>query len=162
MSEMTARHPLLDEIEGRLEADGITEANLHDILDRVLRHFGGAVGTIHRLDPDTGMLQLRASRGLPETLLPKTRQIPIGKGMAGLAAERRQPVQVCNLQTDAGCVAKPAAKETRMEGSIAVPMLVAGGLRGVLGVGKPVVHEFSAEETALLLEIARKIGEFMR
>jgi signal transduction protein with GAF and PtsI domain len=161
MSEMTLRHPLLDEIGVRLEKEGATDASLHDILDRVLRHFDGAVGTIHRLDPDSGMLQLRASRGLPEVLLPRTQMIPIGKGMAGLAAQRRQPVQVCNLQTDTGCVAKPGAKETKMEGSIAVPMLVADRLHGVLGVGKPVVHEFSAEETALLAQIAGKIGEFL-
>jgi putative methionine-R-sulfoxide reductase with GAF domain len=161
MSETDAPHPLLDEIEDCLARDGATDASLHDVLDRVLRHFGGAVGTIHRLDPSSGLLQLRAQRGLPEMLLPRTQLIPIGKGMAGLAAERRQPVQVCNLQADTCGVAKPGARETRMEGSIAVPMLVADRLHGVLGVGKPVIHEFSAEETVLLSEIAGRIGKFL-
>jgi len=85
--------------------------------------------------------------------------VPIGKGMAGIAAERRQPVQVCNLQTDNSGVARPAAKETRMEGSIAVPMLVGDGLKGVLGVAKPVAYDFTEAETGSLLEIAAAIGD---
>lgn len=159
MPDIVSQHPLRDEVERLLEKEGVTAAGLHAILDRVLRHFGCAVGTIHRLDPEAGLLRLQAQRGIPEKLRTNVDCIPLGKGMAGLAAERRQPVQVCNLQTDASGVAQPAAKETRMEGSIAVPMLVAGAVRGVLGVAKPVAHEFSAAETALLQEVANTLGK---
>jgi putative methionine-R-sulfoxide reductase with GAF domain len=105
------------------------------------------------------MLRLLAQRGIPDTIRDRVEVIPIGKGMAGLAAERRQPVQVCNLQTDTSGVAKPGARETRMEGAIAVPMLAAGTVCGVLGVAKPVVHEFSAAETALLQAVADDVGQ---
>ena len=114
MSEMTACHPLCTEIETRLAIDGPSEAALHAILDRLLSTFGCSVGTVHRLDRDTGMLRLCVHRGLPAALLERVQLIPIGKGMAGLAAERRVPVQVCNLQTDTSGAAKPAAKETGM------------------------------------------------
>lgn len=46
--------------------------------------------------------------------------------MAGIAAERHQLVQLCNLQKDISGVARPATKETKVEGSIAVPMLLDG------------------------------------
>jgi signal transduction protein with GAF and PtsI domain len=152
---------LCKDIENRLAKDGPSEAALHAVLDQLLSTFGCAVGTVHSLDQDSGMLHLRAHRGVPETLLSRVQLIPIGKGMAGLAAERRVPVQVCNLQTDTSGAAKPAAKETGMQGSCAVPMLLADRLCGVLGVAKPVACEFSQEEIAALLQIAGSVGKFL-
>jgi signal transduction protein with GAF and PtsI domain len=156
-----SRHPLLNDLEGLLNREGPLDVRLLTVLDRLLAHFGCAVGTIHRLDPGSGLLQLQAQRGLPDMLRPRVDRIPLGKGMAGLAAERRQPVQVCNLQTDTSGVAKPAAKETRMEGSIALPILDGDALRGVLGVAKPTAYEFTAAETALLQEGANIVGKFL-
>lgn len=149
---------LLAELRELLQQSGPTEAALQTMLDRVVERFGCAVGTMHRWDAVAGLLQLQVQRGLPAALLDRVRQIPLGKGMAGIAAERREPVQVCNLQTDVSGVAQARAKETRMEGSVAVPMLVGGEVRGVLGVAKPVAYEFTAAECTLLLEIAAAIG----
>lgn len=153
--------PLLDAIEHSLQINGASEANLHLILDKVLSRFGCVVGTIHRLDSDSGMLELVAQRGVPAQVVDQVRVIPIGKGMAGLAAERQAPVQVCNLQTDDSGVAKARAKETRMEGSIAAPMLVDETLRGTLGVAKPAVYEFTPVESELLLQIGSTIAKHL-
>ena len=161
MLETTVRHPLVAEIEALLEKHGATEANLLAVLDKVLGEFGCTVGTIHSLEPASGLLQSRAQRGISEAMLDRVRLIPVGKGMAGLAAERRAPVQVCNLQTDASGVARPSARETEMQGAIAVPMLAADGVRGVLGVAKPVAYDFSPAEVAILLEIAQTIGKHL-
>jgi len=158
MPDLTTRTQLLEEISARLADEGATEAGLRGVLDRVLAHFDCAVGTIHSLDPASNLLRLRAGRGIPDSILKPVQTIPIGKGMAGIAAERRAPVQVCNLQSDSSGVAKPAARDTKMEGSVAVPMLVDGDLRGVLGVAKPVPYDFSEAETNLLLEVASAIG----
>lgn len=149
---------LLSQIGLCLQADGVTDGALQAVLEQVLGHFGCATGTVHTLDPATGMLHLRAQRGIPEALLPKVGTIPVGKGMAGIAAQRREPVQVCNLQADTSGVVRPGAKETCVEGAIAVPMLVAGAVRGVLGVAKPTAYEFTPAETALLVEAAGAIG----
>jgi len=156
-------HPrLVEEIEARLFQTGVTDSSLQAILDLVVERFACAAGTVHDLDPQTGMLQLRARRNIPDALLPRIQQIPIGKGMAGLAVERRQPVQVCNLQTDTSGVAKPGAKETGMEGSIALPILAGDQVAGVLGIAKATVYEFKETEIALLLEIGGIIGKFMQ
>ncbi len=87
--------------------------------------------------------------------------VPVGKGIAGLAAERREPITICNLQTDDSGQARPGARATGMEGSIAVPMLAAGGveLRGVLGIAKSSAYDWSVAETAELQEIANRIAE---
>lgn len=149
---------LLEKIETTLGESAPSDQDLLQVLDHALEGFSCVVGTLHELDADSQLLKLRAQRGVPETILEPVSSIPIGKGMAGLAAERLEPVQVCNLQTDESGVARPAAKETKMLGSIAAPMLVDGELRGMLGVSKPEEYEFTAEEIATLMEIGGAIG----
>ena len=131
--------------------------NWQNVLSEIISGFDCTTGTIHFLDATTGLLQLQAHQGIPEFLIPKLTEIPIGKGMAGIAAERREPVEMCNLQTDTSGVARPAAKETKVEGSIAVPMLFKGTLFGTLGIAKPVPYDFTEEEVSDLL----RIGELM-
>jgi L-methionine (R)-S-oxide reductase len=146
---------LITEISELVAAGG--SDSLPEVLDRVLAHFDCVTGTVHLLGED-GVLELLAQRGIPESILPMVSKIPVGKGMAGLAAERRKPVQVCNLQTDESGDVRPGAKDTRMEGSVAAPMFdVAGELMGTLGVAKPVAYEFSDEEMTLLETLGRTI-----
>jgi len=95
---------------------------------------------------------------VPPFIMDKVSLIPVGKGMAGLAAERREPVQVCNLQTDTSGIAKAGAKLTQMEGSIALPIIVDGTLVGTLGVAKPVSYDFPQPEVELLTSIGEVIG----
>lgn len=143
-------HPLVAEIGELLAA---TPPQWPAVLERVTRYFDCPVGTLHLITGGDGMLHLAAQRGLPPVVLDKVQHIPIGKGMAGIAAERRQPVQVCNLQADSSGVVRPGAKLTQMEGSLAAPMLDGTRLFGVLGVAKPVAYDFTAAETQLLLDV---------
>ncbi|HLP41159.1 MAG TPA: GAF domain-containing protein [Fibrobacteria bacterium] len=162
MATTSTGETLKGEIRDLLLKSGDTDTALETVLGKLLEAFQCQVGTIHTLDQATGMLTLRARRGIPESILDKVRMIPIGKGMAGIAAERMRPVQVCNLQTDASGVAKPGAKDTKMEGSISAPMILDGKLKGTLGVAKPVPYEFSEAESALLLEAGTLIAGFVK
>jgi len=126
------------------------------VLAAALKHYGCQAGTIHLLRE--GMLRLAAEINIPDQLLPIIDTVPIGKGIAGLAAERREPVSLCNLQTDTSGQARPDAKQTGMEGTIAVPMLVDGDLRGVFGIGKATAYDWSETEKAEILEIAAELG----
>lgn len=128
------------------------------VVDAALAEFGGSTGTLHRLDPADQLLKLVAHRGVPEQIMPMIAAIPIGKGIAGAAAERRAPVELCNLQADLGGVAKEGARKTNVQGSLAVPCLHQGELRGTLGVGLMKPHEFSEAEKARLLEIAATVA----
>ncbi|GAB3830376.1 GAF domain-containing protein [Pontibacter rugosus] len=133
-----------------------------ELLSDIIVTFDCSTGTIHTLDKSTGLLALQAQQGIPEFLLPKMERIPIGKGMAGIAAERKQPVEMCNLQTDDSGVARPAAKETKVEGSIAVPMLLDGELYGTLGIAKPVPYDFTEEETSNLMKIGEAMSRYIK
>src|SRR5262249_32957387 len=90
--------------------------HLDEVLRLTIAHFGAATGTIHLLQSE-GVMPLRgAGAGIPEPVWKAVQFAPTGKGMAGLAAERKEPVKVCNLQPDSSGSPRPAAKTTGMEG----------------------------------------------
>ena len=139
----------------------LREGSAAKVLAATIHHFGCQAGTVHRLAAD-GTLELLAHSGIPPTIVDIVRKVPIGKGIAGLAAERREPITICNLQTDTSGAARPAAKTTGMEGSIAVPMLAEEKLRGVLGIAKANPHDWSPEETAELQAIGARLGRIVK
>ena len=123
-----------------------------------LEHFDCSTGTLHFLDTNS-LFQLKTQVGIPEFLIPKLATIPIGKGMAGIAAERKKPVEMCNLQTDDSGVARPSAKDTKVEGSLAAPLMLNDKLYGTIGIAKPVPYDFTEAETNLLMEIGTLISK---
>ncbi len=135
-------------------------SSLEAALDSLLREFGCDGGTIHVLDADNGVLRLAAHRGIPEFVLLRVRDVPIGKGMAGLAAKRREPVQACDLQTDSCGAAKPTVGESNMAGSIAAPMIAPdGSLKGTIGISKAAPYDFTADECERLMHAGTRIAE---
>ena len=141
---------LLAEVRSLLGEGRPTEAALAAALDRSLSALDCQLATLHRHDAAENMLLLVGERNLPAPMLGLVARIPVGKGIAGLAAERREPVSLCNLQTDTSGDARPGARATGMEGSICIPVLVDGELLGTFGVAKTEAHEFDAEEIARL------------
>ena len=134
--------------------------NWENLLKLTLEHFNCSTGTLHFLDNDS-LLQLQAQQGIPEFLIPKLSTIPIGKGMAGIAAERRKPVEMCNLQTDDSGIARPSAKDTKVEGSLAAPLMYNEKLYGTIGIAKPVPYDFTETETNLLMKIGESISKIL-
>jgi signal transduction protein with GAF and PtsI domain len=130
-------------------------------LRNIAAQFNADSGTLHVVGKD-GSLALAASFGILPSLMPTIRSIPIGKGIAGAAAQRREPVSICNLQTDASGVARPGAKATGMEGAIAVPILDGERLVGVLGIGKVGAHAYSDDEIQALSRLAHQLLPLVR
>lgn len=122
-----------------------------------IAHLHAESGTIHILGED-GVLHLKASQGIPDVVLQIVQRVPVGKGMAGLAVERAQPVNACNIQTDTSGDVRPGAKKTGMEGAIVVPMLQDTRAIGALGVANRSERTFTDDEIATLLEAGRRIA----
>jgi len=135
-----------------------SDATWADFLTKTIAEFDCTTGTLHRLDPADRHLKLVAHQGIPAALMPIIQSIPVGKGIAGVAAERQEPVEMCNLQTDTSGVAKPGAKQTQVQGTLAVPVLEGDRLCGTLGIGKLVPYDFTPEEKAKLMQTARSIA----
>jgi putative methionine-R-sulfoxide reductase with GAF domain len=145
-------------IEIHLDAPQPAEDEWQDFLRSVITAFECTTGTLHRYDPHDRHLKLVAWQRIPEVLMPVIQSIPIGKGIAGAAAHRREPVEICNLQTDDGGVAKPGAKLTQVQGSLAVPVLDGDTLCGTLGIGKLEPYDFTEEEKSRLMTIGSEIA----
>ncbi|MEZ5355542.1 MAG: GAF domain-containing protein [Bryobacteraceae bacterium] len=128
-------------------------AKLRAILDEL----AADSGTVHLIGED-GHLHLAAAIGIPEAVRKIVEVVPVGKGMAGLAAERREPVHVCNIQTDASGDVRPGARATGLEGAIALPMFRGDAVVGVLGVASHRERTFTEIEIARLLALGRELG----
>lgn len=134
------------------------ETGWDSALAGILERFGADSGTIHLLAAD-GLLHLKsASAGLPRIVLETVRTVPVGKGMAGLAVERRQPVNACNIQTDTSGDVRPGARATGLQGSIVVPMFDGDAAVGALGIANSTERTFTDEETASLVEVGRVLA----
>ena len=56
-------------------------------------------------------------------------------------------------------MAKEGARQTNVQGALAVPCLCHNQLRGTLGVGLGKPHNFTEAEKARLMELARAMAE---
>jgi signal transduction protein with GAF and PtsI domain len=128
---------------------------LDEILAAIMAHFGCQAGTVHLLRD--GVLRLAAAKNIPPAVAAIVATVPVGKGIAGLAAQRRAPVSICNIQTDT-TYTRPGARSTGMEGTLAVPMLAGGELRGVIGIAKAAAYDWPESEQAELLALAARLG----
>ena len=136
----------------------IDELSLDDCLNLALEFFRADSGTVHMLEGD-GVLHLKAaSRGIPEFVLHTVRTVPVGKGMAGLAVARKQPVSACNIQTDASGDVRPGARATAMQGAIVVPILRGEDAVGAFGIANRNERTFTDEEIRVLSEAGRRLA----
>jgi len=71
-------------------------------------------------------------------------RIPLGRGVCGTAAERRETVVVPDVEKFPGHIACDAASRSE----IVVPMLESGRLQGVLDVDAPEIGRFDGEDRA--------------
>ena len=144
----------LTELERSVQAGTGWDAPLASILS----HFHADSGTIHMIAGDGALHLQAASAGIPDVVLNTVRTVPVGKGMAGLAVERRQPVNACNIQTDTSGDVRPGAKATNLQGSIVVPIMRGDAAVGALGIANRHERTFTDVETSLLLAAGRVLA----
>ncbi len=134
-------------------------ASMNDALRVIVDHFRADSGTIHTLGPDH-LLHLRAAgEGMPSAVLDIIQVIPVGKGMAGLAVARNEPVTACNIQTDCTGDVRPGAKATGLEGALVVPIRDGeGNAVGALGIANRSPRTFTPREIDELCECARLLA----
>jgi L-methionine (R)-S-oxide reductase len=78
--------------------------------------------------------------------------------MAGLALQRKEPIQTCNLQEDRSGNVKPGAKAVNAQAAVALPVLDgAGEVRAVVGIAFQDERKFTAADLEALTASASKL-----
>ena len=123
-------------------------------LEALIARLGGIAGTVHVQRGED--LYLTAAHNIPANVVAIVAHVPHGKGMAGAAQVRKQPVQTCNLQTDSTGTVKPGAKAVDAQAAVALPVLdETGGVLAVVGIAWSNEGEIgSAEEQAMMQLVA--------
>lgn len=129
--------------------------DLENWLGTFLAQHQAAAGTVHLFE--NGGLRLAAAINIPSQVQQVVSWVPYGKGMAGLALERKEPVDTCNLQEDRTGSVKPGAKAVDAQAAVALPVLnEEGDVRAVVGIAFPDERQFtSADLENLMLSAAR-------
>lgn len=122
-------------------------------LESLIAELGGLAGTVHVQRGDD--LYLTAVHNIPPKVVAIVAHVPHGKGMAGVAQVKKQPVQTCNLQTDETGNIKPGAKAVDAQAAIALPVLdETGAVRAVVGIAWAKEGEIGPVEAESMMKLA--------
>ncbi|MEH1102370.1 PP2C family protein-serine/threonine phosphatase [Micromonospora sp. CPCC 205561] len=152
-----------DERLRRIEA--VTDATLSrldaadlfdELLDRVRDLLDVDTAAILLLDTHAQQLVATAARGLEEEVRQGFR-VSVGRGFAGRIALTRQPVVI--EEVTAGAVVNPILLAMGLRSLLGVPMLVRGELIGVLHVGTLRPRRFDADDVRLLELVADRASQ---
>jgi anti-sigma regulatory factor (Ser/Thr protein kinase) len=123
------------------------EGLLDELLTRVVGILGVDTSAILLLEDDDNTLIPRAAKGLEEEVERGIR-IPVGRGFAGRIAATRRPVRILNVaEAD---IYNPILRDKGLASLLGVPLLVEGGVLGVLHVGTLTERAFDDEDVELL------------
>lgn len=121
------------------------EKDLNTWLQDTLARLNATSGTVHL--HENGGLRLAAAINIPPPVQQIVQWVPNGKGMAGLALQRGEPVQTCNLQEDRSGNVKPGAKAVNAQAAIALPVRDDHDrIRAVVGIAFQQEREFTESD----------------
>jgi GAF domain-containing protein len=83
--------------------------------------------------------------------LPACTRIPLGRGVCGTAAERRETIVVPDVHAFEGHIACDSASRSE----IVVPLIVDGAVSGVLDIDSPLPNRFGEAEKRLFEAVAQ-------
>jgi GAF domain-containing protein/anti-sigma regulatory factor (Ser/Thr protein kinase) len=121
------------------------------ILERALQVTRSQVGTLHLYDTERKRLVLAAEKGVLAAM--RRREIALGEGIVGLAAQERQTINVADVEdSDWAGIHIPDIPGSRSE--LAVPLIDDDELRGVLNLEHSTPGHFGEQDKRLLTALA--------
>jgi hypothetical protein len=129
-----------------------------DWLEAFISQHDAAAGTVHVQRGED--LYLTAAHNIPPQVIAIVARVPHGKGMAGVAQVKREPVQTCNLQTDETGNIKPGAKAVDAQAAVALPVLDdAGEVRAVVGIAWSREGEIGPAAEQAMMKLAASLPQ---
>ena len=125
------------------------DESINEWLRGLLGRHGAVAGSVHVVSGDH--LAIAAAVNIPPKVQEITAQIPMGKGMAGLAWQHDKPIQTCNLKEDTSGQVKPGAKAVDGKAAVALPIHDASGMvRAIVGLAWTDERELSDVELSTI------------
>ena len=153
---------MVDEISSLAAGDERPDATLSNIVTLVANAFEADVCSVYLLESDRNHLVLAATVGLRQECVGRLR-MGMNEGLAGLVAERLQPVAVAQAALHPRFKYFAAAGEDDYQSLLGVPLIDRGVLQGVLTVQTVESRDYLAEEidalTAVASELAPTVSE---
>jgi signal transduction histidine kinase len=143
MPQLGRLQELTDAALGHLDLEELLQA----LLERTRTLLDADTCAILLLDDDKDELVARAAVGIEEEVEQGVR-IPVGRGFAGRVAAGRRPVLLADV--DHSDVLNPILRDKGIKSLLGVPLLVHGGVVGVLHVGTLTHRDFTEHEIELL------------
>lgn len=127
-------------------------------LESFIAQHDGIAGTVHVQRGED--LFLTAAHNIPPQVIAIVAHVPHGKGMAGVAQVKKEPVQTCNLQTDETGNIKPGAKAVNAQAAVALPVLNdLGEVRAVVGIAWSKEGEIGSAEEQAMVKLAASLPQ---
>jgi signal transduction histidine kinase len=151
LAELKARHERLNslyQVGNVIHSTLDSQEALQLILSEAMRLMRATSGSAVLINPTTGFLEILASKGLPDKAAEL--KLRVGEGITGWVARAGKPARIGDVSSDPRYIM--VRPEVRSE--LAVPLEVNGEVRGVLNMDSDRRDAFSAEDQALLEELA--------
>jgi signal transduction histidine kinase len=130
LSELSALFQLSTTLNLQLQLEDILEI----VVRRVVSTLQAQQASIMILDPETGVLETRASYGLESEFARNARK-KLGEGVAGWVAERRESVQL-DASTAMGAFQSQHKANRNITSALSLPLMVGERCVGVLNVNR--------------------------
>lgn len=130
--------------------------SLDDLLERIAEHtkrfIDYQIFAILLIDEDAGDLYFRFTLGYPEGV--RGKRIPLGEGLVGQAAARREPVLVPDVSKDRRYI--DVVEGVRSE--LAIPLIARNKVVGVLDIESPLPNYFKPQHQKVLTLLASQLA----
>jgi signal transduction histidine kinase len=132
------------------------ESMVKKIFPRISAHIFVDTYFNYFLEPDGRHLRLHSAGGIPRDVQDKIRIVPIGEGLCGTCAERRQPVVIASLH-ESHDPNLELAKILGLRAYVCNPLAVGDRLIGTLAFASRTRDQFTEDE----LEFTRVVAQYV-
>jgi phosphotransferase system enzyme I (PtsP) len=133
------------------------DETLQNVVELVAKRLDTDVCSVYLIEADLTRLTLSATIGLYREAVGRV-QLPVGEGLVGLAAERREAVVVERAESHPRYKYFPETGEERFSSLMAAPLIVRGVTIGVLVVQTREPRQFDAHEISMFQTCAQLIA----
>lgn len=145
---------VLNEVGRRITSILNVDQLLIEILEEIHKAFGYEVMGIGLIEGDELVMKASIPSGWQDAGVTPLRLKVGGRGVMGCVAETGQPAQVPDVSQDSRYLQWPPTARTRSE--LAVPLLTAAGIIGVLNVESQTIDAFDESDLAVMQALANQ------